>query len=547
MPTPNKPIKLVNRKPTIKLKNNSGKTGPAGEIIIGDTTTLAPNTDATVINVGTNTHAVLEFGIPQGIQGDPATNLITSVNGEQGVVVLDAADVGADAAGSASNALSQANDYTDEQIGDLATVASTGSYNDLLNKPTIPNITGKADKTYVDAQDAALQADIDTKVDKVTGKQLSTEDYTTAEKTKLAGIETGAQVNTVTSVAGKTGAVTLVKGDVGLGNVDNTSDASKPVSTATQTALDGKRNLVATPTSVYTTNSAGNEASLPYTAGVTANTVVTRDTNGNTSAATPTSSAHLTTKAYVDTADALKVNKAGDTMTGILSNIGISLPFRHQRSATGDISMGTGNSNNFIVVENVGAVRILDVQAGRLHIGDNTKPAIIHGTGFPNGVISAPVGSIYIDTAVTNGASSWIKKSGTGNTGWQVLEGDTGWRNVSSMFAGLFDVVNPLDYGVQWRRIGLLGYYRMRSSLSRTSSSAQVLGSELWTNTTGSTVRAFVQGSTTKVVDLIFQSDAVFPVNGAAVVGDRLGFTLTYSMTFANSGSWPTTLPGTPV
>lgn len=32
----------------------------------------------------------------------------------------------------------------------------------------------------------------------------------------------------------------LVKGDVGLGNVDNTSDANKPVSTATQTALDGK-------------------------------------------------------------------------------------------------------------------------------------------------------------------------------------------------------------------------------------------------------------------------------------------------------------------
>jgi hypothetical protein len=32
----------------------------------------------------------------------------------------------------------------------------------------------------------------------------------------------------------------LVKGDVGLGNVDNTSDASKPVSTATQTALDLK-------------------------------------------------------------------------------------------------------------------------------------------------------------------------------------------------------------------------------------------------------------------------------------------------------------------
>ena len=44
----------------------------------------------------------------------------------------------------------------------------------------------------------------------------------------------------VSSVAGKTGTVTLVKGDVGLGNVDNTSDANKPVSNATQTALNAK-------------------------------------------------------------------------------------------------------------------------------------------------------------------------------------------------------------------------------------------------------------------------------------------------------------------
>lgn len=51
----------------------------------------------------------------------------------------------------------------------------------------------------------------------------------------------------VTSVAGRSGAVVLTKSDVGLSNVDNTSDASKPVSTATQTALNLKANL-ASPT-----------------------------------------------------------------------------------------------------------------------------------------------------------------------------------------------------------------------------------------------------------------------------------------------------------
>lgn len=46
----------------------------------------------------------------------------------------------------------------------------------------------------------------------------------------------------VTSVAGKTGAVVLNKSDVGLSNVDNTSDLNKPVSTATQNALNLKLN-----------------------------------------------------------------------------------------------------------------------------------------------------------------------------------------------------------------------------------------------------------------------------------------------------------------
>jgi hypothetical protein len=60
------------------------------------------------------------------------------------------------------------------------------------------------------------------------------------EKTKLTGIDTGAQRSVVFSVSGKTGAVTLEKEDVGLGNVDNTSDLSKPLSTAVTSALTNK-------------------------------------------------------------------------------------------------------------------------------------------------------------------------------------------------------------------------------------------------------------------------------------------------------------------
>lgn len=47
----------------------------------------------------------------------------------------------------------------------------------------------------------------------------------------------------VTSVSGRDGDVVLTKTDVGLGAVNNTSDANKPVSTAMQAALNGKASL----------------------------------------------------------------------------------------------------------------------------------------------------------------------------------------------------------------------------------------------------------------------------------------------------------------
>ena len=55
----------------------------------------------------------------------------------------------------------------------------------------------------------------------------------------------------------------------------------------------------------------------------------------------------------------------------------------------------------------------------------------IHGTGMPNGKVAAPVGTTYVDIAVTNGALKWIKRKGDNNQGWEVLTGDTGWKRLS--------------------------------------------------------------------------------------------------------------------
>lgn len=55
------------------------------------------------------------------------------------------------------------------------------------------------------------------------------------------------QTDVTTHKANMSNPHAVTKSQVGLGNVDNTSDASKPVSTATQNALDLKANITQLP------------------------------------------------------------------------------------------------------------------------------------------------------------------------------------------------------------------------------------------------------------------------------------------------------------
>lgn len=89
----------------------------------------------------------------------------------------------------------------------------------------------------------------------------------------------------------------------------------------------------------------------------------------------------------------------------------------------------------------------------------------IHGTGMPNGKITAPVGTTYVDTAVTNGALKWIKRRGTDNQGWEILTGDTGWRTlpIVSKFGGSFlkvrrknDTIIYQFGGLSWGWFGVI-------------------------------------------------------------------------------------------
>ena len=88
----------------------------------------------------------------------------------------------------------------------------------------------------------------------------------------------------------------------------------------------------------------------------------------------------------------------------------------------------------------------------------------IHGTGMPNGVVEAEIGTTYVDKNKTNGALKWIKTTDGGNTGWEVLIGDTGWRTLNSVsragnsFIKIRRVNNLVTYqfgGLQWGWFGV--------------------------------------------------------------------------------------------
>ena len=116
------------------------------------------------------------------------------------------------------------------------------------------------------------------------------------------------------------------------------------------------------------------------------------------------------------------------------------------------IPTNTGNTGNTTELDN--RLKVLE-----------SKQWEIHGRGMPNGTVTAPVGTTYVDEAVTNGALKWIKKSGTGNTGWEVLIGDTGWKIVPSVsklgnsFVKVRRVNNVVSYqfgGLSWGWFGIV-------------------------------------------------------------------------------------------
>ena len=94
-----------------------------------------------------------------------------------------------------------------------------------------------------------------------------------------------------------------------------------------------------------------------------------------------------------------------------------------------------------------------------------TSSTELIGTGMPNGKVEGKLGQTYVDTAKTNGALKWIKRTASGNQGWFVLDGDTGWKNINILsklgnsymqIRRINDTVSYRFGGLQWGWFGIV-------------------------------------------------------------------------------------------
>lgn len=95
----------------------------------------------------------------------------------------------------------------------------------------------------------------------------------------------------------------------------------------------------------------------------------------------------------------------------------------------------------------------------------STSSSELIGEGMPNGKVDGTIGQTYVDTKKTNGALKWIKRTASGNQGWFVLDGDTGWKklNVLSKLGNSYmqvrrvnDTVSYQFGGLQWGWFGIV-------------------------------------------------------------------------------------------
>lgn len=171
------------------------------------------------------------------LENAPGTDLTNYYNKTETNGLLDGKVDDADLTAHTGNT-SNPHGVTKAQVG-LSNVDNTADTAKPISTATQTALDGKSDTSHNHDSRYYTETETDTLL---AGKANSSHTHATADVTSgtfnIARIPTGTSGTTVAL-----GNHSHTKTDVGLGNVDNTSDSSKPVSTAQQTALDGKQPL----------------------------------------------------------------------------------------------------------------------------------------------------------------------------------------------------------------------------------------------------------------------------------------------------------------
>lgn len=215
-----------------------------------------------------------------GLIDDEITNRNSAISTAKNSAISTAAS---DATTKANNALASAKSYTDAKVAALVdsapetmdtlkevadAIAAHKDVTDALNatigtKANSSDLSSHAGNKSNPHGVTKSQVGLGNVPNVATNDQTPTYNDATAFTTLASGEKLSvafskiklAITNLINHIANKNNPHSVTKSQVGLGNVDNTSDANKPISTATQAALDGKSNTSHTHDDRYYTES----------------------------------------------------------------------------------------------------------------------------------------------------------------------------------------------------------------------------------------------------------------------------------------------------
>lgn len=277
----------------------------------------------------------------------------------------------------------------------------------------IEDLNANAD--VLDAEVSGLTVSLSNKVDKVSGKDLSTNDYTTVEKTKLAGIAMGAQANpgvATTSAAGLMSASDKSKLDgIAAGANNYAHPATHPPSVITQDAsnrfvTDAEKSAwnAKAGTTVATTSANGLMSAADKTAmnaatnAATASTLVKRDAAGRMKAAAPIAADDVVRKAEIEAPPYAVTTGTGTSYVGpfvpaiTALTAGLRITIKAHVANTGASTIDVNGLGAKSIRKNTGAVLSAgNIKAGAVYtlVYDGTYFFVVEGERGEYGTASA--------------------------------------------------------------------------------------------------------------------------------------------------------------